>query len=211
MPAKMPLGGPAPLRVPGFSSHGRSFVDQAGGSMPFTAHCPLSVPACTVRTRWPSRRLCDSCLILVLLFWLGPACFAQTLRVRVLDCTSGHPLPKQQVALSLLNDRGERINPKNEPHLRYETDADGSARFKLPEPVPLRIEVDVSLTSQQWSCGCFALLNTRDVIRDGAVEAKACRGEKRSKVLPKPEPGEILFLALPPTWWQKLLWPLTKD
>lgn len=210
MTLQMLAGKLALLGVPRFSSQDPSCGMEATSGLKL-GFCLLAIPTREVRTRRLWRRCLHPWLVLVLLPWMGSVCFGQTVRVRVLDCTDGHPLPQQQVSLSLLHEKGEQAPPQRESNLRLETDANGLTLFSLPKPAPPRFEVDVHLTSKQWSCGCFALLNTEDVIRNGFVEAKACRGESRSKVLPKAEPGEILFLVLPPTWWQKLLWPLTKE
>lgn len=210
MTPQMLAGNLAPLCVPRFASQGRG-CGSGEIPVPKSGSCGLAVPAGEVRTRILWRRCLYPWSILVLLPWLGSACFGQTVRVRVLNCTDGHSLPKQQVSLTLLREKGEQGLPKRESQFSLETDANGLAQFSLPKPAPPRFEVDVHLTSKQWSCGCFALLKTEDVIRNGFVEAKACRGENRSKVLPKAEPGEVLFLVLPPTWWQKFLWPLTKE
>jgi hypothetical protein len=144
------------------------------------------------------------------LLWLSPTAFGQVIKVRVIDCAHGRPLAKQQVSIILLYDKGEPPPPSDGRKLLLQTDVKGEAQFRLPEPRPARLEADVRLTSPQWSCGCSALVGTEDMIRKGVVKADACPRANQSAESLKAVPGEILFLALPPVWWQRLLWPLTK-
>jgi len=142
---------------------------------------------------------------------LSPACFGQTIKVRVVDCSKGRPLARQRVSLHLLYDKTTHASMSKSTILHLETDLNGEAPFSLPEPPPARLIADVDLSSRLWNCDRFVLVSTQDVVQNGSVVAKACEEETRSKASVKPQPGEILFLALPPTWWQRLLYPLTKD
>jgi hypothetical protein len=145
-----------------------------------------------------------------LVLWLSPFCLAQGVTVRVIDATNGHPLQKQQISVSLLYDKGERTPAKYDATLSLETDINGEAQFTLPEPAPVRFAAQVRLTSEHWHCGCTALVTTQDVIHKGIVAAEPGHTSKKSTVAAQVAPGEILFVARPLTFFERLLYPLVK-
>ena len=144
--------------------------------------------------------------VLFLTLWLGPMCSAQVIRIRVINSNNGQPLPKQSVSVNLLYDKGEKPPAKYEANLLLETDADGKAQFRLPEPVPAHLGVQVRLTSEHWHCGCMALATTQDVIQKGMSDSESTTSIKNARA----EPGIILFLARPFTLLERLLYPLMK-
>ncbi len=150
--------------------------------------------------------------IAAVMFLAGIAADAQTqaIRIRVVNVNNGHPLPHQNVSVDLLYDKDEKAPAKYEAHLRSETDANGEARFLLPEPVPLYLAAQVRLTSEHWHCGCMALAATQDVIQKGIVQTIGPESTG-SSTNAKPEPGIILFFARPFTFLERLLYPLLKQ
>lgn len=75
----------------------------------------------------------------ILLFSLGPACLAQSVRVRVINGKNGRQLPKQAISIQFLKEK-----PANASPLRPETDCNGEAQFATPETMPARIAVRVT-------------------------------------------------------------------
>ena len=149
-------------------------------------------------------------LVYVLVLLLGPFCFAQVVTVRVINAADGHPLQKQHVSVSLLYDKGEKTPAKYEANLTLETDTNGEARFTLPEPAPPHISVQVRLTSEHWRCGCGVLAASGDVIQKGIVGPLPGGQSKKTTTSLKAPPGEILFVARPLSFFERLLYPFVK-
>ena len=134
-------------------------------------------------------------------------CFGQVISARVINAKNGHPLPKQHISISLLDEKGEKIETKQGALLELETDINGDAQFTLPEAAPAHLSARARLTSEHWRCGCWALVATQDVVQKGIVEGN----ELTTPAKPvKAEPGEILFIARPLTFLERLLYPLEK-
>src|SRR6266853_4743202 len=135
------------------------------------------------------------------------SCFGQVISARVINAKNGHPLPKQHISISLLDEKGEKIETKQGALLELETDINGDAQFTLPEAAPAHLSARARLTSEHWRCGCWALVATQDVVQKGIVEGN----ELTTPAKPvKAEPGEILFIARPLTFLERLLYPLEK-
>ncbi|MGH9352353.1 MAG: hypothetical protein ACRD2G_09360 [Terriglobia bacterium] len=150
-------------------------------------------------------------LLSVVVLLPAPACLAQMITVRIVNATNGHSLQKQPVSLSLLYGDGEVAPSEGSRLMHSETDAHGEARFNLPKPPPAHLSAQVRLTSEHWRCGCSALVSTQEVIQRGFVGVKAGEGLKQAPVQAKAEPGEILFVARPLTFVERLLYPLEKQ
>jgi hypothetical protein len=149
------------------------------------------------------------CLVWFLLFWLSPPCFGQVIKIRVTDSKTGRPLPMQPVSVGLHYGQGEKAPEKYDANLNLETDANGEAQFRLPEPAPSQLVAQVRLTSEHWHCFCIAFIATKDLIQMGIVQTP--RGESTTSATnAKAEPGVILFLARPFTFLEKLFYPLVK-
>lgn len=142
---------------------------------------------------------------------LAPACLGQMIRVRIVNAANGHPLQKLQVSISLLYGSGE-VAPSDSSRLMHsETDAKGEARFELPKPLPTHLSAQVRLSSEHWRCACGALLSTQEVLQKGFAGAQAGEGSKRVSIPTTAEPGEILFVARPLTFVERLLYRLEKE
>jgi hypothetical protein len=143
--------------------------------------------------------------------WLGSLCVAQLITVRVIDSRNGHPLQKRHVSLRLVYGKGEKAPAKYEPTLLLETDGNGLAQFKLPDPPPEHFEAWVDISSEErWWCGCFLSVVTQDVLDKGVVGMRPGPGRK-SPPPQKAIAGEILFLARPWTLIERLLAPLERQ
>lgn len=132
-------------------------------------------------------------VVLISLLWLGPASFAQTVIVRVVNGSNERALRKQEVSVSLRYYKGEPTPAKYDAHLTLQTDENGEIRFLLPDPPPRDLYVRVPVDWRRWQCGCNLLLSTEDVIQKGIVDPAARDYLKRRPALLKPVPGEIRF------------------
>jgi len=132
-------------------------------------------------------------------------CLGQKIIVRVVDSRNGHPLPEQQISISFLY--GENGKASQGKPLLLQTDAEGQAFFSLPEPLPQHLSAQVHLSSHHWRCGCAVLVSTQDLIQKGAVGAES---QKPASGAAKAGPGEIVFVARPLGFFERLLYPLVK-
>jgi len=124
---------------------------------------------------------CFRYLASFLLLWVEPSCVAQPLTIRVINAVDGRPLQKQKVSVSLLYEKGERTPPRYDTTLNLETDVNGEAHFRLPDPAPAHLSAQVHLPSERWRCGCGILAVIQDLIQKGAVELP---GASRKSPLP---------------------------
>src|SRR5258708_6058754 len=150
------------------------------------------------------------CSVCVLLLCLEPFCMAQTVTIRVINANDGRPLQNQPVSVSLLYDKGETPPAKYDANLTLQTDKDGEARFSLPVPPPAHLAVQVHVNSARWRCGCGALVATRDLIEKGIVGPVPPAESRNSTVPIKAAPGQILLVARPLSFWERLLYPFVK-
>jgi hypothetical protein len=148
-------------------------------------------------------------LALLCVLSVGFSCSAQTVTIRVVNANDGSPLRNQPVSVSLLYEKGETTPAKYDASLSLQTDANGQIRFELPKPAPAHMAAQVRLTSEHWHCGCMVLAVTQDVIQKGIVDSAASESI-RSPSLVRAVPGEILFLARPLSFWERLLYPFVK-
>jgi hypothetical protein len=140
------------------------------------------------------------------LIWFGPLCFAQTVTVRVINGKNGSPLPRQNVTISLIYEKGEKTPAKYSAQLNLETGNNGDTHFTLPEPPPAHLATSVRMDWSRWRCPCTLLDATQNVIQFGVVKAETSGKESGA-----PKPGEILFVARPLSLFYRLFGPLEKD
>jgi hypothetical protein len=145
--------------------------------------------------------------VLVCVLFLSGACFAQELKVRVINSKNGQPLAKQAVTVQFLSD----APTVSSSPLRLETDANGEVRFSIPKPLPQALSVRVALTSEHWHCGCLVVADTAKVIEQGIRQPASTRNAKTSGSAARTEPGEITIAARPFTLGERLLYPLMKQ
>lgn len=146
------------------------------------------------------------CLVSTLLVCFAPSCFAQTVTVRVINGKNGHPLSRQRVAISLLYDGAERAPAGYRGPLSLETDDNGEAHFRLPQPPPAHMAASVSIDWSRWRCACTLLDSTQNVVQFGVVKAEPSGKGSRS-----PKPLEILFVADPLSLFSRIWYQLMKD
>ena len=151
-----------------------------------------------------------SLLLFTFILSISPSCFGQVIKVRIINGRDGNPLPKQPIAVSPLYEEGEQKPEKYDALLHHDTDAKGTAQFDLPEPSPAHLSVGARLTSKYWHCGCDipARVVTKELVQKGIVVGRELSSPTTSV---NAEPGEILFVARPLTFFQRLFYPLLKD
>src|SRR6266403_4890281 len=152
------------------------------------------------------KKRCLRYVFWILVPWRTPLCFGQTIRIRVVNEKTGHPLPKQPISVTLLYEKSEKTPAKYDAALNIETDEKGESQFSLPEPAPAHLAAQVHLTSEHWHCGCGVLMATQELIQKGIVGP---RYNETANPL-KAEPKEILFLARPFTFFERLFYPFLK-
>jgi hypothetical protein len=157
--------------------------------------------------KWYLRRLTT----LVVAVSFGPICFGQTIKVRVVNGKTGHPLQKQPLSISLLYEKSEKEPAKYEKVLNLETDSMGESQFDLPNPAPSHLGAVVHLTSEHWHCGCVVLVTTQDLVKKGVVSAMQNANADASRPQVQAEPREILFVARPLTLFERLISPLVNQ
>ena len=150
------------------------------------------------------------CAAFIFLVSLGSSCLAQTVTIRVVNANDGRPLQGQPVSVSLLYGKGETTPAKYDANLSLQTDANGEARFVLPKPAPLHVSAQVHLVSEHWRCGCSVLVATDELVRNGIVGPLPGAGSGSRTASLKAVPGEILFVARPLSFWERLLYPFVK-
>ena len=148
-------------------------------------------------------------LVWFLTLCFSTSCFGQAMRIRIINARNGHPLPKQQVFLSLLYEKNGKHPTTDGPPHHLETDAKGEAHFILPEPAPAHLGVQVRLTSEYWHCACVALVTTQDVVEKGI--AQPYEPTAASAIPLQVKPGEVLFVVRPFTFLEHLLYPFVKE
>jgi hypothetical protein len=112
----------------------------------------------------------------------------------------------------LYNKKYDKETPADyDAFLNSETDTNGEAHFKLPEPPPVHFSALVRVDEWRWKCGCRILVSTNDLAQKGIVGPLAETDSKKYAAHLKPTPGEILFAAWPSAFFERLLYPFMKE
>lgn len=143
-------------------------------------------------------------------FWalvLSQVCFAQSVKVRVVNGWDGHSLPRQGVSVEFFYEKPPKVTPPQ----RLTTDANGEAQFSIPESLPEHIDVTVALTSEYWHCACGVMADTEEVLHKGILQDRRSNVPNAPFPLANREPGQIVFLARPFGFFEELLYPVRKQ
>jgi hypothetical protein len=154
--------------------------------------------------------LCCNSLGWLCILCLCPICFAQTITIRVINIRNGDPLQKQQVSISIGYDKGEEAPAKYDKIVNLETDIEGKAEYNLPEPPPRYVHFRVRLSSEYWHYAPVSTERTQELIQQGVVVSTPQTKPRKSDFPIKVKPGEIIFLARPFTFFERLFYPVTK-
>ena len=128
-------------------------------------------------------------------------CFAQTVRVRVINGWDARPLPKQAVFVQFFYEHPA----KSSFPLRIETDANGEAQFSIPESPPDHIDVSVAVTSEYWHCACAVMADTEEVPHKGILQYRRPNVPNAPFPPANTEPGQIVFVARPFTDFERFI------
>jgi hypothetical protein len=150
------------------------------------------------------------CLACVLFLCPSYACVGHSVKIRIVSAKDGQPLKNQAVSVSFLYDKTQKTPPNLDPVLHLQTDVNGEASFLLPEPAPAHLGAVVHLTSENWRCGCMALADTQEVIRNGITLTETSQKPVASTHI-QAQPGEIVFTARPLTFFERILQPLVRQ
>jgi hypothetical protein len=148
----------------------------------------------------------------LLLLTVAPFCLAQEAKIRVINAANGRPLPKLAVFLSFLYDtKYDKEIPANyQASLNLETDDNGEAHFKFPQPPPAQFFAKVRVDWSHWDCVCLIVGSTGDLVR-GGINGPLPAKDKKFAARYKAGPGEILFIFRPLSFFERLLYQLMKD
>ena len=138
---------------------------------------------------------------------LCPVSFAQTLAVRVINGSDGHPLRQQIVVVQFLDEQPIRASSP----LQLKTDASGEAQFRIPDSQPKHLNIRLALTSEHWHCACWVMTDTENVVHNGIMQTAPANKAKVYTVPANAKPGQIVFVATPFTFFERLLYPLIKE
>lgn len=130
----------------------------------------------------------------------------------VINAANGRPLQKQPVSVSFLYDprHDKSIPAEHARGLNLETDVNGEARFRLPEPAPVHFSAEVHVDWSRWNCRYGIIGSTDDLITKGIVGSVATTDFTKSAFL-KVVPAQILFVVRPLSFFERLIYPLEKE
>ncbi|HTY64134.1 MAG TPA: hypothetical protein VMG30_17930 [Acidobacteriota bacterium] len=137
--------------------------------------------------------------------------FAQAITVRVVDVTNGHLLTNYQASISPLYTEQNESSTKPSQELGIQSDKNGIIQISLPEPIPQRLFIKLNLKAGHWQCGSVKFADTQEAIQKGIVGLSPGPKPSKTHVVVKAMPGEIVFLARPMTFFERLLYPLVKE
>jgi len=138
---------------------------------------------------------------------------AQEAKIRVINGANGRPLPKLAVSVSFLYDKkyDKEIPANYGRSLKLETDVNGEAHFRFLQPPPTHFSARVWVDDSRWKCGCGILGSTDDLVREGVMWPVPSSEEKKSAARYKAAPGEILIIARPLSFFERLFYPIMKE
>ncbi len=143
---------------------------------------------------------------LIWAFLLCNFCLAQQVTLRVINSKTGQGLPNQPIAVQFLYGTPAAATAI----VNIETNSDGEAQFRVPEPTPRHLNVRATLTSKYWYCVCWVMTDTDKLLRTGIVET-APGSNAVSVNRAEPKASEVLFFARPFTVFERLMYPLAKE
>ena len=124
---------------------------------------------------------------LLVLSGLGAISHATDLKVVVLDSKEGKPMHSKLVCIAFPN-----TDPivTNQRRMCGRTDSTGTAAFRLPEPVPDTVKVELG-TNNLMPCYAQQAFEVADALKDGLVAKNTCAdGTTETR-----ETGEVVVYA----------------
>jgi hypothetical protein len=127
---------------------------------------------------------------------------AQDFSVQLIDARNGHLLPNRPVTVSFIRD-----GAKSFEGFSLKTDANGTAVFRLPSPVPHHIQLNAY---DLYPCYQVTTLDVTALKEVGIVsrcskQSQACQCNFSKEVDGiKATPGQIQLFARPETFWERI-------
>jgi hypothetical protein len=134
------------------------------------------------------------------------ACFAQNVRVLVINGQNGQRLSEQAISVQFITEKPDQVSAP----LRLETNSEGEASFAIPEKVPSKLDVRLTPNSANWHCACYVMAEAATVIHEGIVE-NAYEPSKPPTQSPQPEAGTVTFVLRPLAWWERMIGPIVRQ
>ena len=147
------------------------------------------------------------CGILFLL--LESVSYGQVITIRVIDIRNGKPLEKQHVSILIIYDRDETTPTKYDKVVKLETDIEGMAQIRLPEPLPGTLQFGLRMTLQHWHYVSGSMVSTKKLTQQG-IELIPTE-KRKSDCRIKAKAGEIVFLVRPFSFFERLFYPVMKE
>jgi hypothetical protein len=144
--------------------------------------------------------LVKAVLASVFIATLATACVAQEVTVRVINAKNGQPLPNESVVVQFMGTQASSSS------MQLTTDAKGEAHFNIPDSQTEHLDVRVVLKSGHWDCGCWVMTDPKTV-QQGIVAYTPIKNHD----MPVAKPNEIIVLARPLRFIERLLWPIVKQ
>jgi regulation of enolase protein 1 (concanavalin A-like superfamily) len=77
--------------------------------------------------------------------------------------------------------------------------------------MPQNVSVRVSLDYKYWQCACWLMTDTQNIVQTGVVVQSPQESSSTGRSNVTSKPGEIVFEARATTFFERLLYPLTKE
>ena len=123
----------------------------------------------------------------LLLCGLGAVSQATDLKVVVLDSKEGKPMRSKLVCVAFPSSDPVVLN---QPRMCGRTDSTGTAAFRLPEPEPEKVKVELA-TNNLVPCYAPQAFVVADALKDGLVAKNTCADETTDTT----ETGEVVVYA----------------
>jgi hypothetical protein len=145
--------------------------------------------------------------------FVGFACSAQTVTVRIINAADDKPVAAQKILISGIKGNGDTpdearqklIAKHTSPDVTLVTDAQGRVQFDLPSVPPANFYVRAVLRAPVWDCSCLVTVPTEELFRKGLWVGSHDDDSIRL------QPGEILFRIHPTAMWVRVFWPFLVD
>lgn len=141
---------------------------------------------------------CSRCLLFLVVLasaYEGTG-FAEDVTIRLINVKDGRPLEAQVIVLSLGNAR-----LASTPEVEATTSSDGTAVFRLPDPIPKEVFLDTE-NGKIRACYSWGAFSTQEIIEHGIVAENKCdpKGKLKGKFTAKP--GEVIVFVRFLRWWE---------
>lgn len=149
-----------------------------------------------------------------LLLSVAPSCLAQEAKIRVINGANGRPLSKLAVSVSFLYDKkfDKEIPTNYVASLDLETDENGEAHFKFPATSATHtFRPKSAWISHTGIAVAEYSVQQRTLVREGIGGPIPSSDHKKPAARHKATPGEILVIAGPFSFLERLLYPLMKE